>query len=110
MPLVEQALIAVEVDGRSDLDRGDQPCLLESALTWVLTATKSPPIARIDNVVYFEVSTLPLVFCPESHLNPGILQDSAWNLTFRRIVDGILPEWCFIYYVLLVRIESHSIP
>ena len=60
--------------------------------------------------VYHEVFTLPLVFRLESHLNPGIPQDSSRNLTFRWIVDGILPEWCFIYYVLLVRIESHSIP
>ena len=36
-----------------------------------------------------EVFTLPLVFRPESHLSPGIPQDSSRNLTFRRIVDGI---------------------
>ena len=63
----------------------------------------------LSGALLIEVFTLPLVFRPESHLNPGIPQDSSWNLTFRRIVDGILPEWCFIYYVLLVRIESHSI-
>ena len=44
MLLVEQALIAVEEDGQSDLDKSDQPCLLESASTWVF-------IARVDNVV-----------------------------------------------------------
>ena len=36
-----------------------------------------------------EVFTLPLVFRPESHLSPGILQDSSRNLTFHQIVDGI---------------------
>ena len=35
MLLVEQALVAVEEDGQSDLDKSDQPCLLESASTWV---------------------------------------------------------------------------
>ena len=40
MPLVEQGLVAVEEDGRSDLDKSDQPCLLESALTWVFYSYK----------------------------------------------------------------------
>ena len=36
MLLVEQALIAVEEDGQSDLDKSDQPCLLESINVGVL--------------------------------------------------------------------------
>ena len=36
-----------------------------------------------------KVFTLPLVFRLESHLSPGIPQDSSRNLTFRWIVDGI---------------------
>ena len=52
MLLVEQALVAIEEDGRSDLDKSDQPWW-RAHRHGCFIAMKSPPIARVDNVVYF---------------------------------------------------------
>ena len=51
MPLVEQALVAVEEDGRSDLDKVISHVCWRAHRHGCFIATKSPPIASVLFVV-----------------------------------------------------------